>query len=128
MKTIKQSYLINASVIDVWQALVDPHIIDQWGGGPAKMSDQVGADFELWGGDVYGKNREVVPQRKLVQEWFSGDWDEPSILTIHLHKKKADVTIIDLIQERLPSREAASVEQGWKDYYMNPLKKLLEEK
>lgn len=55
MKTIKQTYLINASRQDVWQALIDPVIIDKWGGGPARMNDRVGTEFSLWGGDIYGK-------------------------------------------------------------------------
>lgn len=56
MKTIKQTYLIKASLQDVWQALIDPVIIAKWGGGPAQMNDKVGTEFTLWGGEIYGKN------------------------------------------------------------------------
>lgn len=56
MKTIKQTYQINAPSSRVWQALIDPKIIDKWGGGPAHMNDKVGTEFTLWGGDIYGKN------------------------------------------------------------------------
>ena len=45
MKIIKQTYLINSSIEDVWQALVDPKYINAWGGGPAKMADKVGTKF-----------------------------------------------------------------------------------
>jgi uncharacterized protein YndB with AHSA1/START domain len=31
---IVESYLINAPVSKVWQALVDPDLIEKWGGGP----------------------------------------------------------------------------------------------
>jgi uncharacterized protein YndB with AHSA1/START domain len=42
MKTLKQTYLIDVSVEEVWRALVDPKIIDKWGGGPAKMEGKTG--------------------------------------------------------------------------------------
>ena len=56
VKTIRQIYLINSSLEEVWKALTDPKYIDAWGGGPAKMDEKVGTKFELWGGDIHGKN------------------------------------------------------------------------
>jgi len=73
MKTIKQKYSIKAPVEKVWQSLVDPKIIKQWGGGPAKMDDKVGTNFKLWGGDIYGKNLKVIKNKLLIQNWISGD-------------------------------------------------------
>jgi len=46
MKIIKQKYTIKAPVARVWQAFVDPKIIDSWGGGPAKMDDHLKARLE----------------------------------------------------------------------------------
>ena len=83
-KTIKKVYKISATVDKVWNALVDPSVINEWGGGPSKMDSKIGTDFELWNGDIYGKNIEVVPKGKLVQEWFGGDWAKPSIVTFTL--------------------------------------------
>jgi uncharacterized protein YndB with AHSA1/START domain len=45
MKTIKQTYVIKASLGAVWHALVDAHTIEQWGGGSAKMDDKKGTKF-----------------------------------------------------------------------------------
>lgn len=125
MKTIKQTYRINAPVEKVWQALTDPKIIDKWGGGPAKMSDKVGFEFSLWGGDIHGKNTEVNANKKLVQEWFGGKWDKPSIATFSLSSNK-DQTKIELTQIDVPDGEFSDIEQGWKDYYLGSLKDLLE--
>lgn len=127
MKAIKQTYLINAPVADVWKALVDPQIIDKWGGGPAQMTDKVGFEFKLWGGDIHGKNLEVEPSKKLVQDWVSGDWKNPSKVTFILNSE-ADKTVLELLHENVPDEEEKSIDQGWKDYYLGPLKKLLEEK
>lgn len=125
MKTIKQISQINASVEKVWEALTDPKIIDKWGGGPAKMSDKVGFEFSLWDGDIYGENIEVETNKKLVQEWFGGKWDKPSLATFALSSKNGKTTI-ELTQTDVPDAEFEDIEQGWKDYYLGPLKELLE--
>lgn len=127
MKAIRQTYHIRASIEEVWKGLVDPKYIESWGGGPAKMSDKVGSQFSLWGGDIYGKNIEVIANKKLVQEWFGGKWDKPSIATFALSSKN-DQTTIEFTHVDVPESEYKDIEQGWKDYYLGPLKDYLESK
>lgn len=125
MRTIKQTYLINSSLEEVWQALTDPKYIDGWGAGPSKMDDKVGTKFEFWGGDIHGKNIEVIPNKKLVQEWFGGKWEKPSIVSFTF-KKEDDKVLIDLLHTDVPDNEAKDIDEGWKEYYMGPLKEYLE--
>lgn len=125
MKSLHQTYEINSSIEKVWEALVNPKQIDKWGGGKAAMSEEVGFEFQLWDGEIYGKNIEVIKNEKLVQEWYSGIWDKPSIVTFLL-KQKGNKTIVDLKQIDIPDNELRDIEEGWQDYYMGPLKKLLE--
>lgn len=125
MKVIKQKYIINAPIEKVWKALVDPRDIDSWGGGPSKMNDKEGFKFEFWGGDIFGKNIEVVPTKKLVQEWQYRGWKNPSIVTFNL-SSKGDKTEAELIHEDVPDSEASDINQGWKDYYLGPLKDYVE--
>lgn len=122
---MKQIYHINASVEEVWQALTDPKEIDMWGGGPAKMSGKAGFEFELWGGDIHGKNIEVILGKLLVQEWFGGKWDKPSIAKFVLSSKDGQTTI-DFTNTDVPDAEFSDIEQGWRDYYLGPLKDYLE--
>ncbi|MFY9484695.1 MAG: SRPBCC domain-containing protein [Patescibacteria group bacterium] len=125
METIKKTYLIAASPGSVWQALVTPKIIDRWGAGPAKMNDQVGTKFSLWGGDIHGTTTEVVPNKKLVQDWFGGDWEKPSKVTIKLTDENGK-TRVELIHTDLPEEEVKSFANGWDDYYFGAIKELLE--
>jgi len=124
-KTIKKTYNISSPVDQVWNALVDPITINNWGGGPSKIDSNVGSDFELWNGDIFGKNIEVIPGKKLVQEWFGGDWPKASIVTFRLKEDK-NGTILELEQINVPEDEIDDIEQGWDDYYLGPLKKMLE--
>jgi len=126
-KTIRKVYKISSSIDKVWQALVDPAVINEWGGGPSKMDSEVGTEFELWNGDIYGKNIEVKDKRKLVQEWFGGDWAKPSKLIFTL-KKDVDGTILELEQTNVPDEEFEDIDEGWDEYYLGPIKKMLEKK
>ena len=125
MKSLKQSYEISASLERVWDALTNPETIEKWGAGPAKMSDKNDEHFTLWGGDIWGTNLVVTPNEKLVQEWYSGDWAEPSKVTFQLREKKGK-TKVTLLHENIPDEEFKDIEKGWGDYYLGPLKELLE--
>ena len=116
MKTIEKSYMFDASITRVWDALVNPDTIVLWGGGPAKMSEKEGAVFSLWGGDIHGKNVLVKPEKELVQEWFAGDWEKPSIVKISLFRDKGK-TIVELDQVDVPDEEAKEIDKGWDEYY-----------
>lgn len=124
MKHITQIYHIKAPIEKVWDALVDPKIINKWGGGPAKMSEKLGA-FSLWGGDIHGKNTKVISEKELGQDWFGGNWDEPSVVRFSLSQKDGITTVI-LDHKNIPDEEVKDITEGWKDYYMGPLKKLIE--
>lgn len=126
---IKQRYLIKATQDKVWSALVNPETIEKWGGGPAKMKGEVGFSFSLWGGDVWGKNLEVVNpesgEKKLVQEWYGGEWEVASIVTFKLNASNGYTEII-LEHKGYPKEEKEDLAAGWNDYYLGAIKKLLE--
>lgn len=127
MKTIRQKYIIHSPLPEVWKGLTDPKYINEWGGGPSKMDDKNGTEFEFWGGEIHGKNIEVVPLKKLKQEWFSGNWDQASIVTFTLTEKNGE-TRIGLLHTDIPDNEVEDIDEGWKDYYLDPLKEYLERK
>jgi len=125
VKIIRQTYNINAPIERVWRALVDPQIIDQWGGGPVKMSAKEEEEFEFWGGDIYGKNTKVVKEKELVQEWRSKELKEPTKVTFKL-KAEGNKTKLELIHENLPDDQAKNFDDGWRNYFLGPLKELVE--
>ena len=122
---ITKDYLIAAPVREVWLALTDPEVIEQWGGGPVEMSAQAGAPFSLWGGEIYGANLTVEPSSRLVQEWFGGDWEEPSIAEFVLAEEGGQ-THLTLLHTRVPDDVAADFDAAWDDYFLGPMKALLE--
>ena len=89
------------------------------------MNDKVGTAFRLWDGDIHGKNTEVIINKKLVQDWFGGDWSEASKVSISL-KTDGDRTIVNLVHKNIPDNEVKSIDDGWNRYYFGEIKKYLE--
>lgn len=126
MKIIKKQYQILAPREAVWDALVNPRTIEKWGGGPAKMSDKRGEKFSLWGGDIHGTNIEIVPQKKLVQEWYSSDDPDKATKVTFSLTDKGGLTVLNLIHEGVSDKVFDSIDEGWDTYYLGEIKKLLE--
>jgi len=125
MNKIHKDYKIKSSPESVWRALTDPEEIDAWGGGPVEMDAVIGFSFSLWGGDIHGRNLEVVSGKKLVQEWYNGDWREPSTVTFLLSLEESG-TRLELTHEDIPEEEVDDIDSGWDDFYIGPLKDYLE--
>ncbi|MBL7883718.1 MAG: SRPBCC domain-containing protein [Bacteroidia bacterium] len=125
MPTIQQTYEMNASPEEVFEALVNPEIIQLWSEDEAKMSDQVGASFMLWGGQMFGINLEVVKNKKLVQEWSYDQWDAPSKVTMVI-KPKGKKAIVELLHEDVPEKSLKSITEGWNDYYLGAMQEMFE--
>jgi uncharacterized protein YndB with AHSA1/START domain len=98
MKSLTKRYTIRAPAEKVWGALVDPGLIERWGAGPGVvMSEKPGTPFRFWSGDIHGKN-------VVVERWSK----------------------LALTHENLRDDEASSINEGWDNYYMLPLKELAE--
>jgi uncharacterized protein YndB with AHSA1/START domain len=109
MNAIKQSYIIKAPIKTVWEALTDPKVIDAWGAGPSTMSEEEGFQFSLWGGQIHGKNTEVIKEKKLVQEWLA--WKAAfgiSTLTIDLEDNNRTTTV-NLLHINVPTKNTPAL-------------------
>lgn len=125
MKDFDLKLTINASKEEVYAALTNKFQIELWTGHPAVMDDQVGTEFSLWGGDISGINIEMREDYKIVQEWFFGETENPSIVTIIL-KKEAKSTILTLNHTNIPSDAYDEILVGWKEYYLDSVRSFLE--
>ena len=51
--------------------------IQLWTGADVEFVEEVGTEFSLWDGDIVGKNLEFYPGKKIVQQWYFGEENEP---------------------------------------------------
>lgn len=121
----KYALTIAASPEEVFAALTNPFQIEIWSGYPAEMKAENGFVFSLWEGDICGVNIEVKPNRLLVQEWFFGETENPSIVTLQL-KKEGDKTRVELTHTNIPDDVYEEITEGWREYYLGSIKGMLE--
>jgi activator of HSP90 ATPase len=126
MKEFKKYFKIQASVSDVYNALVNPNVIELWTGDDVVMDDKVGTEFSLYEGNISGKNLEIEKEKKIVQQWYFGEQEEASIVTIKLHADKEN-TSVEVRQTNIPDDAYENIVEGWSYAYFEPIMDLLEE-
>ena len=120
MKDFKKYYTIPAPPEDVYLALTNPNTIHLWSGEEASMSTEPGSEFSLWEGSIVGKNLEFEEGKKIVQQWYFGEQEANSIVTIKLHAH-SDGTSAELRHTNIPDEDYNDIVEGWNDAYFGSL-------
>lgn len=126
MKQIQQTYTIYAPIDKVWQALTDAKVAEQWGAGPAKIDAREGGEYSFWGGDIHGIFTKLIPQELIEQDWYGHDnptWKYNVVFTFKSNDTATNVHMVftgDILDETKDNAD-------WRDYYFEPIKKLLEQ-
>lgn len=126
MKTFKKYYQIPASPEEVYLALTKPQSIQLWTGAEVEFSEEAGTEFSFWDGDIVGKNLEFDYGKKIVQEWYFGEGNPPSIVTIKLHEDKKG-TSLEFVQTNIPDADFEDFTTGLDEYYLGGLADFFEE-
>lgn len=125
-KDFKKYYIIKAAPSEVYMALTNEKSIELWTDDKAEMSTEPGSEFSMWGGSIVGKNLEFEENRKLVQEWYFGEQEEPSIVTIILHPHKKG-TSVELRHTNIPDKDFEDFAEGWDYSYFNQVQEFVED-
>lgn len=123
MKNIKRYYTLNAEPKDVFNALTNKKMLDIWTGESAEMEPVEGSVFSLWGGSISGINLEIEENKKIVQQWFFGDEEEKSIVTMKIHPHKKG-TSVELLHTNIPDDAYENISDGWDEDYFGALNEL----
>jgi len=126
MKDYKQYFIIPAQPEEIYLALTNPATLQLWTGEPAEMSTVPGTEFSLWEESIVGRNIEFEANKKIVQEWYFGDQEPTSIVTIKLHPHKQG-TSVKLIHINIPDEIYEEMVEGWNNNYFASLKEFYHE-
>ena len=125
MKVIRKYYRIKGTQEEIYAALINPFAISLWTGAEAVMKEEPGSKFSLFDGDIEGINISFEPNQQIVQEWFFGDQEEKSIVTITLRPDR-HFTKIELHHSNIPDEAYEDMNHGWDAYYFGGLKDFFE--
>jgi len=120
MKDFKKYYIIPAAPEEIYLALTNPATIQLWTGESAEMSTEPGSEFSLWEGSIEGKNIAFEENKKIIQEWYFGEQEPPSIVTIKLHTHK-NGTSVELVHTNIPEEAYTEMVEGWNVNYFGLL-------
>ncbi|KAJ9060219.1 Co-chaperone [Entomophthora muscae] len=121
--TLKDTIEFVASGMDVFQALTDPTLVSIWTRSPATISKDIDSNFSLFGGNIQGTVKELVPGKKIVQKWRTNNWPAGhySTVTILLEEQTGSVNLI-LEQDGVPVGELDITRRNWAQFYWNSIK------
>ena len=120
MPDYKKNYIIPEEPSIVYQALVNPLTLSLWTGFPAYMSEEVGDEFSLWDGNIVGRNLAFEAGKMIKQEWYFGEREEESIVTIKLHPHKKGSSV-ELQHTNIPEEDFEAMVEGWDNTYFADL-------
>ena len=125
---IKQVTIIDASPIEVYEAYLDPKKHAAFTGDSATGTPKVGGKFAAGDGYISGKYLKLDKGKRILHEWTTTEWPKgypPSLVELIL-KPKGKKTELMMIHSKVPAEQAADYDQGWKDFYWEPMKKFFE--
>jgi uncharacterized protein YndB with AHSA1/START domain len=127
MKTLEQEYEITAPAEKVYRALTDAAVMEQWGAGPARSDAREGGEWSLWDGDIHGTYTKLVPNELIEQDWYGHDNPTWKYTVRFSLKPVGEATIVHMTYAGDILDEQKDI-ADWREYYFEPIKKLLEQK
>lgn len=125
-RTIKQTATFPVPPTVIYGMFMSSKTHAAFTGAPAVISTKVGGRFTVYDGYASGRNQTLEPGKKIIQTWRAADWPEgtESLLTITLTPIRSGCRFT-MVHSGVPADQAASIRQGWLDYYWTPLKEML---
>jgi activator of HSP90 ATPase len=108
----------------IYEALLDAKQFKAFTGAPAEIDPKPGGAFSMFGGQIVGRNVELVPNQRIVQAWRPTHWDPGvySIVEFEL-KPRGSGALVVLEHKGFPEGDFDHLEWGWNAHYWEPLKK-----
>jgi activator of HSP90 ATPase len=138
-EAIHQEPVFKASRKRVYETLTDAKLFDKViqmsaavktgavkAPNPPEISREAGGAFALFGGYIFGRQLELVPNERIVEAWRVGSW-EPGFYSIARFElvDQGSGTKIVFDHTGFPKGKAEHLAEGWKINYWEPLGKLL---
>ena len=112
----------------IYKALLDSKQFGAITGLPTVIHAVTGGTFSCFGGEIVGRNIELIPNRRIIQAWQAKGWGE-GVYSVVRFELKAQGTGTRLILDHtgFPGGEREHLDPGWPLMYWDPLRKFLGE-
>lgn len=123
-KILRQKITFAASAGVVYDMLMESKKHAAFTGGSARISKKIGGSIEAYDGYITGKNIELVPGKKIVQEWRASDWPDGCMSRVSFVFKKLSSKTTQLLftQVGIPQEFYNDIRDGWIEHYWDKMK------
>ncbi|KAJ0183114.1 hypothetical protein K1T71_001090 [Dendrolimus kikuchii] len=113
-RTIELSEKFQCRAQEFYDAMTRIEMVTAFTQGHVKMEPEKGGKFALFGGNVTGEFRELVPGKKIVQYWRYKQWPDQHFSEVTFNiEEKDDHTLVTLKQELVPVSEVDQTKNNW---------------
>lgn len=120
MQQFKKYFIIPAPPESIYIALTNEATATLWTGDKATIQPIENGVFSLWDDAILGHFLALEPPHKIVQEWYFGESEPASIVTIKLHPHKKG-TSMEIIHTNIPDEAYDDMVEGWEDPFIASL-------
>jgi activator of HSP90 ATPase len=122
--SLHQEVDIKATPQRIYQTLLSSKDFAAFTGAPAEIDPKPGGAFSLFGGQVVGRNIELVPNQRIVQAWrVVADFPDGVYTMVKFELKPRDSqTSVILDQTGFAEGDFDHLSVGWHSHYWEPLK------
>ena len=108
----------------IYEALLDSKQFTAFSGVPGEIHREAGGTFSLFGGQIMGRNVELVLDKRIVQAWRAASWPEGvySIAKFELEARASGTRLV-FDHTGFPAGLREHLSGGWQEHYFGPLKK-----
>jgi activator of HSP90 ATPase len=124
--SLHQEIGLKAAPQRIYEILLDSRQFTAFTGLPAEIDPKAGGPFSMFGGQIVGRNVELVPATRIVQAWRPSHWD-PGIYSIVRFELKPEDPGVKVILDHtgFPEGDYDHLFEGWNSHYWQPLAKYL---
>ena len=124
---IRQTVSFQKSPEQIYKVLTSATEFGEMTGAPAEISEDEGGAFSCFGGQITGRHIELRPNKRIVQAWRAGPWEEGvySIVKFDISESGTGSTVT-LDHTAYPDGSSEHLEGGWHKMYWEPLKVFLD--
>jgi activator of HSP90 ATPase len=126
--SLHQEAAFKASPARVYAALLSSKDFTAFSGAPATIDPKDGGAFSLFGGQVVGRNIELVPGQRIVQAWRVIEDFPPGVYSLVRMEltPQGGGTLLRLDHTGFPPGHFDHLNAGWPPHYWAPLKRFLD--
>lgn len=125
-KPIHQDLTFDATPDQVYAAYMSPAQRAKYTEGEAEISADEGGAFSCHGGQIVGRNIELIPGQRIVQAWRVSGWPEGLYTTVHFELSASEGgTQLVMDHYGVPDEFEEHIAGGWHARYWDPMRKFL---